>query len=750
MAMNQSGRALVCTVLFTLVGVFLIESPFGQMVEERFGLALLFRLRGVREPPSNVVIVNVDHRSSWMLGLPKQFDRWPRLLFARLLDRLVTAGAAVVVFDIHFAETRDPVNDRVFAESIRRFGRVVLCEKLVRRSGNAGPGSSGQLSAEVDELIPPAPIFADAALARAPFPIPKIPVRVSRSWTFKSSAGGIPTLPVVALQVMALEDYEHLYRVLRLLVPDCAATVPSDGSEVPNTIGLVDTMRRIRSLCLQFSESGRDAAGRIEQTVRLLPAPRQQQLRGLLAAYLGENSIHIDFYGPPATIPTFSYHDILADRNLDDPRIGALIKDSVVFVGAAGTSWSEQQDGFYTVFSQADGLDLSGVELAATVFANLSENRPVRQVSTATGSGLTLAAALTGSLACFLLPPLPAALLLVGCGASYLMVVAAWFSLAGAWSPIVVPLAVLLPGVFLAAMVTRYLGARREREHIEKAFRLYLPDAVVQELSRDLSFITTGDRTVYGVCLLSDAKNYTALSEQLTPTELSALMKRYFEQLFRQVNEQEGLVCNIVGDAMFALWPSAGPQRALKEKACRAAVQIQTAVQRFNREHSDRQLPTRVGLHAGYLLMGNIGAEGHFEYAPVGDIVNTASRIEGLNKYLGTWLIASREVVEGGDGIDSRYLGRFLLGGKSKSVSVFELLPPGELCGKRRLLITEIFPEGLELFLQGRWQDAAAVFEQACALDSKDGPSQFYLRRCALYRQDSPPEDWEGVIRLEK
>jgi adenylate cyclase len=748
--MNRSGQALVCAVLFSLAGIFLIESTPGQMIEERFGLALLFRLRGPREPPPNVLIVNVDHPSSWMLGLPERFDRWPRLLYARLLDRLVAAGAAVVVFDIHFAETRDPVDDRVFAESIRRSGRVVLCDKLVRRPQRAGPGPAGSLPAKVDELIPPAPIFADAALAGAPFPIPKIPVRVSRSWTFKSSAGEIPTLPVVALQALVLEDYEYFYRALRALAPDHAAALPPTAGEALASIGLVETMRRIRSLCLQFAESGRDAAGLVEPSLRPLSAERHQQMRGLLNAYLGENSIYIDYYGPPATIPTLSYHDILADRNLNDPKIGSLVKDSAVFIGAAGMNWSEQQDGFYTVFSRADGLDLSGVELAATVFGNVSENRPVRQVSTATGSGLTLATALAGSLACFLLPPLPAVSVLVGFAASYLLAVATWFCLDGVWSPLVVPLAVLLPGVFLATMVTRYLGVRREREHIEKALRLYLPDTVVQEISRDLSFITTGDRMVYGVCLLTDAKNYTALSEQLLPTELSALMKRYYEQLFRQVNEQDGLVCNIVGDAMFALWPSIGPQPDLKEKACRAAVQIRDAVQRFNREHPQRQLPTRVGLHAGYLLMGNIGAEGHFEYAPVGDIVNTAARIEGLNKYLGTWLLASREVVDRADRIASRYLGRFLLGGKSKSVTVFELLPPGERSANRHRLLTELFPEGLQLFQQRRWRQAAAVFEQACALDGDDGPSQFYLRRCALYQQDSPPEDWQGVIRLEK
>ena len=124
--------------------------------------------------------------------------------------------------------------------------------------------------------------------------------------------------------------------------------------------------------------------------------------------------------------------------------------------------------------------------------------------------------------------------------------------------------------------------------------------------------------------------------------------------------------------------------------------------------------------------------------------------IEGLNKYLGTWLLASREVVDRVDRIDSRYLGRFLLGGKSKSVTVFELLPPGELSANRHRLLTELFPEGLQLFDQRRWQQAAAVFEQACTLDGDDGPSQFYLRRCALYQQDSPPDDWQGVIRLEK
>ena len=94
----------------------------------------------------------------------------------------------------------------------------------------------------------------------------------------------------------------------------------------------------------------------------------------------------------------------------------------------------------------------------------------------------------------------------------------------------------------------------------------------------------------------------------------------------------------------------------------------------FNRANRTSQLPTRIGLHTGQMMVGNIGAIDRYEYNPIGDIVNTASRIEGLNRHLGTRILASREVLYGLDEFLTRDLGEFVLAGKSKPVAVYELV----------------------------------------------------------------------------
>ena len=315
--------------------------------------------------------------------------------------------------------------------------------------------------------------------------------------------------------------------------------------------------------------------------------------------------------------------------------------------------------------------------------------------------------------------------------------------------PTIVPLAIILPAVFLLVVIHRYATARREREHVRQALRLYLPEHVVEQLSCDLSYIRTGDQMIYAACLLSDAENYTTLAEQMDPRELSRLMKDYYEHLFRPVNQQGGLVCNVVGDAMFALWPARQTRLTQRTGACQAALQILDAVECFNDDHPEHRLPTRIGLHAGDLLMGNIGAADHFEYAPVGDIVNTASRLEGLNKHLGTRIVASAEAIDGVTAVGTRFVGSFLLGGKTQPVDVYEVTSrQGRKttydCG------SDTFSEALRLFRLRRWDEAAARFRAVLSVMADDGPSLFYLGCCAAYKQQPPPADWSGAIRIGK
>jgi adenylate cyclase len=303
---------------------------------------------------------------------------------------------------------------------------------------------------------------------------------------------------------------------------------------------------------------------------------------------------------------------------------------------------------------------------------------------------------------------------------------------------------------FTTITVANYLSTRRQHRNISTALSFYLPDNAVRELSRDLSFISKGEQMIYSTCLITDAQNYTALSERLNPAELSHHMKKYYQMIFAEIKDAQGIVCNIIGDSMLAHWPSTAPDTEQSARACHAARQIASAMKQFNHKHAKNALPTRIGLHSGYILMDNIGAEDHFEYAPVGDIVNTVSRIEGLNKHLSTTILASAEVVKEAKEMESREIGSFLLGGKNQAVTIFELPTQEKRSQSKDRLYRHAFPRALSLFRDGKWQEALTAFRQCLVLDGGDGPSLFYINLCRSYLDNPPPPDWQGDIAVEK
>ena len=613
------------------------------------------------------------------------------------------------------------------------------------------PGSSQQFgTVEMDTLVPPIKPLAEAALALAPFPLPKIPVRVNTTWLFKPSCGNIATLPTIVFQAATLGQYEQLYNLLVEKVPHDTKNLPSTVNEAVYTIGFAETIRNIREIFLQNPWLMENLVAE-KDSVKMagLAGGVLENLLTLIALYGGESNVGIDFYGPPASHITLSYNDILSSDEDPAGPIAGKIRDKVVFIGAAKNTWANQKDGFYTVFSQPDGLDLSGVELAATVFSNLSENRLVHQPSPGITIALFVLCAIIACLISFLLTPPFAGSLLLGGGIVYLAGAHFAFSSSAIRMPLAIPLFVLPSAAFLGAILFNYLIAYRERRNVRAALGFYLPDNVVAELSKDLSFINKGDKKVYSTCLITDAQNYTTLSESMTPEDLSAHVKEYYQYLFRVVKKMDGVVCNIIGDSMLALWPSNQPQVLLREKGCQAALQIAAAVERFNRKHKEKPLPTRIGLHCGYLLMDNIGAEDHFEYAPVGDIVNTVSRIEELNKRLFTQILASAEIIQGVARIESREVGSFLLSGKSKPITLYELITSRDQTENRNRLCKEAFPEALVLFREGKWNEALAFFEHCLTL-GEDGPSRFYKHLCESYLEKPPSGDWQGIIQVEK
>ena len=747
------SRPVAIGAVTAAAGLVFMALPLGAVFEEWAGLDLLFTLRGPRTPPPEVVIVAIDRPAAEALGLPSNPNRWPRTQHAELVDALHRGGASTIVFDVFFDEPGAPVDDRTLAESVRRAGTVVLAQQLVRESmpiPGADPSTATNPSFHLERLAPPLPPLAEAAAGLAPFPLPKVPVQVSRYWTFKAGAGNAPSLPVVAFHVYARDAHGPLVALLQ----GAGATAP-DGSPlegaVLNSSGHAEHRVRILREAVERDPANR---GRLDAALARTPSPPEKELEQrlldrLARLYAGPDSPYLDFYGPPRTIPTIPYD--LALARLSGTGAALDVRGKAVFVGLSAYTGTEQKDGVNTVFSQPNGLDLSGVEIAATAFGNILEGRAIEPAPAGAQLALAIGWGLALGLLAWRLPALASVALFLPAGLLYLLVARNRFSDAGLWLPLVGPLAVQIGVALTASILWRHRDTRREREHLTTALAHYLPPRIAEELAREIGDVRAADQLVFGTCLSTDAHQYTALSETMDPAELGAFMNRYYAVLFEPVKRHGGLVQDVVGDSMLAVWATTEPDLSLRNRACLAALDIVAAVDRFNAASGRLALPTRIGLHSGRLLLGSVGAMDHYEYRAVGDIVNTATRLEGLNKHLGTRLLVSAEVLQGLDALVSRELGAFLLAGKSRPIVVHELLTRASDATPLDRERCAIFAAALGAYRRGAWPEAIRLWGEALrAHGGDDGPSRFYLRRCETHAAEPTLTDWDSVVRMDQ
>jgi adenylate cyclase len=737
-----------------IAGSILSLTPFGLNLEEDLGLEILFRLRGHRTPPPEVVVVSIDRESADRLNLPDNGKKWPRSLHADLTESLAGRGAAVIAFDLFFEESGANGQDRALAEAIRRAGNVLLCERLqCEKISLTDRKGMRRGEVEISRRIPPNPLFEAAAAASTPYPLPKVPVKVCRDWTFRTTAENLssPTLPVVAFQMYALPAYSDFYRLLQEVLPAQARRLPSSAEEFIRTHGIKGMILEVREIFEKDPSAGGRLMAALDGSTVPTDPKRRRILRSLIRLYGGGIRKFLNFYGPTRTITTIPYYRAIQPEGDGEGTSDAeAVAGKAVFVGSSESRQLAQKDGFPTVYTKENGVDLSGVEIEATSFANLLEDMQVRPLPFGFYvSGMLLWGIAAGVLSFVFRPsvsfPAVAALSLL-----YLAAAVHRFASEAVWYPVIIPLLFQGPMVLVGSVAYNYVDLNRERRNFRKAFAYYLPAGVVEELSQNFEELRVSNQLVQGVCLATDAEQYTALSESMGPKDLAQVMNRYYEAVFDPVRRHGGMVSNVVGDSMLALWLANRENPAPLSEACRAAIEIANAMRDFSRSFDGISLPTRIGLHSGEILLGNIGAAQHFEYRPVGDIVNTATRIEGLNKYLGTRILVSKEVLSLGDVFLSRDLGKFLLAGKSRPVKVFELVNLQSEASPQQKEYCASFAAGMELFRRQDWGKATGKFHETLRIRENDGPSLFFWHLCARYAQDPPGEGWNGVVHMEK
>ncbi len=451
-------KAIILGFIIGIVGLLISPFRFALNLEENTGLGLLFKLRGAQQPSSDVVVVSIEKESSEHLNLPNNPDKWPRSLHARLVENLVRVGAAVIAFDVHFIEPRSTEDDKLFAEAIRKARNVVLGESMIAKevslssSGGAQPGVHS-----IVKIVKPIELFARPAVATAPFSLPRIPFKVNRYWAFQTGAGDSPTLPVVTFQLFSSQIYDKFIHLLEKVSPNQAAKLPRNSDTAIKTRGIKRLIRDIREV---FESEPLIAERMLEELAHSKPltvdVKTQRLLTSLIKMYGTANSRYINYYGPPRTITTIPYHQALqlSEGAVGDKQIDLKVK--AVFVGLSEILLADRKDSFYTVFSQANGIFISGVEIAATAFSNIIEDTPVKPVSLLFYILIIFLWGILAGIICRISTLKIGALGAVGLSVVYFAVAAFQFKTNGSWYPIMIPLFFQAPLAFLGAVAIEH------------------------------------------------------------------------------------------------------------------------------------------------------------------------------------------------------------------------------------------------------------------------------------------------------
>ena len=650
-----------------------------------------FRVRGPVKPPEQVVVVAIDHKSI------KEIGRWPwsREVTAGLIENLAYYGAKVTALDIVFSEPQNQVADQALSGAVTSSNNVVM----------------GYFFREEQQVIDPVAQLqletARVKLVRVADGIESIPLTEYPSVDVNLAVLGKGALDFGFFN--ARPDGDGLYRrsILLLLY---------NGDIYPSLALKALRHHQGGEIMLEVKPWGVDAI----------------QLGDLRIPSREDGTLALNYYGPAGSFRTVSAADVIKKRLKP-----AALQGAIAFVGAT-------EIGIFDIRPTPFDPTHPGVELHATVAANVLEGRFLRH----DGTTQTL------ELVCLLALPVLLGIALAFAPGTFVGLIMFSGSIVFLWfvnyltfaqglrdMTLIYPLLGL--GVtYLGSEAWRNLVVERKGRQLKKAFSNYVSPDLVKEIEKHPDRLVLGGEQRELSILFSDIRGFTTVSESLTPPELVTLLNEYLSPMTRIVLDERGTLDKFIGDAVMALFnaPLDVPDHAVH--ACRTAVRMLEELQRLNEGFAARGMHTLeigVGINTGPAVVGNMGADIRFDYTAIGDAVNLASRLEGLNKYYGTHILVSEDTCQQVPvGLFTfREVDRVRVKGKQLPVVMYELMT-----AKQELLPR--FEEALEHYRAMDFNRARQLFDNLIQ-GYADGPSRLYCQRCIEYLATPPPADWDGV-----
>jgi len=288
-----------------------------------------------------------------------------------------------------------------------------------------------------------------------------------------------------------------------------------------------------------------------------------------------------------------------------------------------------------------------------------------------------------------------------------------------------------------------------------RSFSYYVPRDLVRAMLESGQEATLQGQTREMTVYFSDIAGMTSMAETMTPDQLVHLLSRYFDEMTEVVASQSGTVDKFIGDAIMAFWGAPAPTADHAARACETALRSQRKLAEL-RASSDvpglANIRARIGIATGDVLVGNVGSHDRFNYTVMGDTVNLASRLEGLNKMYGTEILIGEAAYQAArERIIARPVGVVQVKGKRQRVEVWEPLCLASDDDAVARELARLFVQGLAAYIGRDFRGAAEQYKAALRLRAEDKPAAVLLEWCREFLSAPPPEDWNGVyVATEK
>lgn len=308
------------------------------------------------------------------------------------------------------------------------------------------------------------------------------------------------------------------------------------------------------------------------------------------------------------------------------------------------------------------------------------------------------------------------------------------------------------------ALTYDYFLERREKRRVRRTLERYVSRDVVKELldNPQTYFNALGGVRRSVAILFSDVRNFTTMTESADSQALVKQLNEYFQEMVKLVFAHNGSLDKFIGDAVMAVWGNIKSQSAADDarNAVATALAMHKALATLNADWKTRgikELAIGIGVNYGEVIVGEMGSSEKVEFTAIGDAVNLASRLEGLTKeYHLNLLIGENMALLVGDTYILRTVDFVQVKGKTKPVDVFTVMGDGAAQTVSMPLWLARYEDGVRLYRQRRFSEAASEFDECLRRQPDDHLSSMYLKRCRALIETPPDESWDGVFVMTK